>query len=157
MATQIPSIWNTLYTMFPFPGGKIHFHSTSYYGLKWLEILEISFTCSDQNKGEHCSCFQHIFRFWNWTSIVNSFLIISCKCSLVNKSSKFSLPGSVSSFYKVVLHVGFSELSLLLSFQGWQKQVPNSHTSATKDWPNSDYDAGNNVMLLSIRKIYLAG
>ena len=107
MATQIPSIWNTLYTMFPFPGGKIHFHSTSYYGLKWLEILEISFTCSDQNKGEHCSCFQHIFRFWNSTSIVNSFLIISCKCSLVNKSSKFSLPGSVSSFYKVVLHVGF--------------------------------------------------
>ena len=57
MATQTAPIWNTFYTMYSFPGDKIHFHSTSYYGLKWLEILESSFTCGDQNKGEHCSCF----------------------------------------------------------------------------------------------------
>ena len=95
-------------------------------------------------------------RFWDFViRQLLSFLTIFHKCSLVIKSSIFSLQGIVSSFNKVVLHVAFSELSLLLSFQGWQEQVPNSHTSATKDRPNSDYDAGNNLVLLAIRKILL--
>ena len=123
-------------------------------GLKFLKILLPAVIKIRENT---VLVFQYILRFWNQTSIVNSFLNISHKCSLVNKSSKFSLQVSVSSFNKVVLHISFSELSLLLSFQGWQEQVPNSHTSAAKDRPNSDYDAGNNVMLFSVRKIYLAG
>ena len=155
--SKIPSFWNTFHTMCSFPGGKIHFHSTSYYGRKWLEILENSLPAVIKIRENTVLVFQYIWRFWNQTSIVNSFLIISCKCSLVNKSPKFSLQVSVSSFNKVVLHVSFSELSLLLLFQGWQEQVPNSYTSAAKDRPNSDYDAGNNVMLFSVRKIFLAG
>lgn len=156
MATQIAPIWNTFYTMYSFPGDKIHFHSNSYYGLKWLEILENSFTCGDQNKGEHCSCFPVYFEILKSDNYCHFWLYFANVLLWLNLPNfLYFLVIKLLPFNKVVLHVAFSELSLLLSFQGWQEQVPNSHTSATKDRPNSDYDAGNNLVLLAIRKILL--
>lgn len=44
-------------------------------------------------------------------------------------------------FHDVMIY--FSDVIILLSlFQGWQKQVPNTYPSPTKDWPNSHHDAG---------------
>ena len=70
-------------------------------GLKFFKILLPAVIKIRENT---VLVFQYILRFWNQTSIVNSFLNISRKCSLVNKTSKFSLQVSVSSFNKVVLH-----------------------------------------------------
>ena len=53
---EIPSI-----QCIPFLVIKFTSIVTLIMALKWLEILENSFTCGDQNKGEHCSCFPVYF------------------------------------------------------------------------------------------------